>query len=381
MFYYFVSVTFTWFMVGTFFLAFAIAMRGLFTGDTAWVGSWLIVLYITVIIVVIFLSLGVKPARVEEVYKIVSYAYGIFMIFTTVLMFLYIFRGLSDFNWILPFMIATIGIFAFVSLINRAALTVSKGAIQFILMTPTYVNVFLTYAICNIHDCSWGNRPDQMTAEEKNRVEEFEEFRTKWAMVWALCNSAFAYYLNLLDKTSQDGGHTSRRWFVYAIAFVGVGILFLRFFGAMIYWTQEECCKNSLALDKTIARTPRRRDTERRERLERRRRANQSETEIPIHEKPLADSSPLNGRAMETMSSPSDMVSEENGNSLTHNVATLKANREEKGVSIEELAKICDISPEEINMIESGEKIPNKEELKKIKRSLRRLPGKSMHLS
>ena len=33
------------------------------------------------------------------------------------------------------------------------------GAIWLLFMTPTFINVFVIYAIANLHDISWGNRP------------------------------------------------------------------------------------------------------------------------------------------------------------------------------------------------------------------------------
>jgi len=124
--------------------------------------------------------------------------------------------------------------------LNCAALTVAKGVVHFILLSPTYINVFLIYAICNFHDCTWGNRPDQMTLEEKNKLEEFEAFRTRWASVWALCNLAFVYYLNIADKESSE--NRDMKWFIYSIGFIGFGILVFRFIGAMLYLIQEHFC-------------------------------------------------------------------------------------------------------------------------------------------
>jgi len=33
------------------------------------------------------------------------------------------------------------------------------GLISYFMMMPMFLNVFTIYAICNLHDVSWGNRP------------------------------------------------------------------------------------------------------------------------------------------------------------------------------------------------------------------------------
>ena len=42
------------------------------------------------------------------------------------------------------------------------------GALTLLFLTPTYIIIMVIYAICNIHDISWGNRPD--TAEAKTET-------------------------------------------------------------------------------------------------------------------------------------------------------------------------------------------------------------------
>ncbi|CAG9318199.1 unnamed protein product [Blepharisma stoltei] len=240
--YYAVNVACSWFSVGAFFLAFNISMRNYFDGNSApqWIGNLFVSVYVTAIILIIFLSLGVKPRKAEDVYKVISYCYGLFMVFTIAMMIIFLYHSIQNFNWFLPLIVASFFIFGITMILNCAALKVVKGVVHFILLSPTYINVFLIYAICNFHDCTWGNRPDQMTVEEKNKLEEFEAFRTRWASVWALCNLAFVYYLNIADKESSE--NRDMKWFIYSIGFIGFGILAFRFIGAMLYLMQEHFC-------------------------------------------------------------------------------------------------------------------------------------------
>jgi len=38
------------------------------------------------------------------------------------------------------------------------------GLLSYLVLIPVFSNVFQIYAMCNLHDISWGNRPD--TGEE-----------------------------------------------------------------------------------------------------------------------------------------------------------------------------------------------------------------------
>lgn len=180
--YYVINVIFSWFMVGSFFLAFAIAIRKQFddgSGALMNFSNWIIMSYVTLLIITFILALGVKPKRVEDAYKVIACVFGLFMLLTAGLMFKYIFENLDSNSWIIPLMITTMLIFALNTVCHCATLTILKGVFHFIFLSPSYVNMFLIYAICNIHDCTWGNRPDQQSDEEKARLEEFEEFRTR----------------------------------------------------------------------------------------------------------------------------------------------------------------------------------------------------------
>jgi cellulose synthase/poly-beta-1,6-N-acetylglucosamine synthase-like glycosyltransferase len=35
------------------------------------------------------------------------------------------------------------------------------GLVAYLFMMPTFINVMQIYAMCNLHDISWGNRPSQ----------------------------------------------------------------------------------------------------------------------------------------------------------------------------------------------------------------------------
>ncbi|CAG9332980.1 unnamed protein product [Blepharisma stoltei] len=362
--YYFINIVFSWFMVGTFFLIFGMIMRRFFDGDQApsAAAEWLIKAYEVIIIVIIYMSLGVKPRRVEKAFKLISYSYGIFMIFSLIMLLLFILQELNDFGWLLFLALGGIAVFTIISFLNGSAITMAKGAFHFILMSPTYVNIFMIYAICNIHDCTWGNRPDQMNNEEKNRLEEFEEFRTRWVILWSFSNIIFGYYLNIVDEDSIQGSETSK-WFIFGVAFSGSAVLIIRFFGALIYLIQEKFFKGKLKLKEKKKNFPQRKSLYKTEEYLQ----NILDTTQNIHD---------GDKSAEGLLSFDNLAGENSHeNHLMASVSTIKVQRKLYGVSLEELSDATNIYKDDLKMIESGVKIPSAEELEAIKSGLCKISG------
>ena len=245
MIYYMVNVLFTWLIVGLYCIAIIIAIRRNYNTygktDLTNLGDVIILFYVILLVILFIISLGVKPRRVEDFYKVICYLLGLYQFYFTILVIKFISEE-SGGNYILIAALATVGSFALIVVINCQIITVLKGALHYIFMSASYVNIFLIYSICNIHDCTWGNRPDALSAEEKERLEEFEEFRTKWAIIWVLCNSGLAYLITSISDTSKTNSQSFI--FLAAIAAVGGVILLIRALGGIIYFFSETCKKS-----------------------------------------------------------------------------------------------------------------------------------------
>ena len=111
--------------------------------------------------IVFILSLGVKLTYTEKMYHTASAIFAIYMAVTYVFICYYSMSSDDD-EVILFIFAAAMGCFAMAATLYCAILDILKGCIQFIIMTPTYVNIFITYAICNIHDVTWGSRDDTL---------------------------------------------------------------------------------------------------------------------------------------------------------------------------------------------------------------------------
>lgn len=114
-------------------------------------------LYVIMLAVVFILSLGVKPHQAERMYQAAMAIFAIYMVVTFGFIVYYSVAS-DDNNVLLLILCATMGVFVIASALYCCIIEVLKGYIQFMMMMPTYVNIFVIYAICNIHDVTWGSR-------------------------------------------------------------------------------------------------------------------------------------------------------------------------------------------------------------------------------
>ena len=227
------TILFSWVMVGSFYLFTELIFVAIFQdtgkGSIITLTQGLLSVYISMILLVFMMSLGVKTNRVQGTYTFISFAFAIYMLFTFVCTLVYTFTNtLNAFSWVL--VACTIGSYTIGLLITGNVKKIIMRTVQFLAMTPVYVNVFQIYAICNIHDCSWGNRPDMMTEEEKAKREEFEKYRTKWVIIWIICNLV---YVRLFEVFVELDSNNVALYVLYTMAMI---MIMIRFIGCLIFY-------------------------------------------------------------------------------------------------------------------------------------------------
>jgi chitin synthase len=253
--YYTLNVIFSWFMVGAFFLAIAIMTRkltsiisdntGLSDGFMYSVYSAFVLLYLILLVINFFLAMGIKPNKVLGTYRWLRRLFAFYMLFIIGLTIAFGFADDYSQSWAPWLVVVTIGSFLITPTLYGVIHKVFPYYLSFLLMTPTYVNIFITYAMCNIHDCSWGNRPGTLSQTELDRQVDFKSYRTKWVIVWVLSNAAFAYFLNIVDKASGSEGNASAYGmssyiYIYTITVFAVALLLIRFVFSMIFLVQSK---------------------------------------------------------------------------------------------------------------------------------------------
>ncbi|KAF1976781.1 hypothetical protein BU23DRAFT_501246 [Bimuria novae-zelandiae CBS 107.79] len=180
-FYQTISMIFAWFGLGNFFLVFVILTKSLST-EIGTAGKVLFIvfewLYIGVLITCFILALGNRPQGSNRWYMSMVYFWCIIMAY---LMFASIFitvRSVQEqvsknkgfnvgdifadkiFFTLVVSLASTYLMWLVVSIIFLDPWHMVTCFIQYLLMTPTYVNILNVYAFCNTHDITWGTKGD-----------------------------------------------------------------------------------------------------------------------------------------------------------------------------------------------------------------------------
>jgi chitin synthase len=233
--YYSISAVYSWLLVGAFCLCIEILITSYFENSS--LALALILVYIGILMVIFITSMGVKPKQIPNVYRAIAIALGLYQFLSFYLMIVYLINN-GD-NAVTQAILITTSGFGIIILLNWEIPTILFSIFQYLALIPSYINIFLIYSICNVHDCTWGNRPDLLNQEEKNKLEKFEEFRTKWLIIWVICNSGFSYFSNLAQKNPAK-----TYYYFTVIAGIGIGIILIRVIGGAAYFFIEKCKNN-----------------------------------------------------------------------------------------------------------------------------------------
>lgn len=176
-----ISMLFAWFALGNFFLVFRILTASL-QHELGTAGKVLFIvfewLYIAVLVTCFILSLGNRPQGSNKWYMSMVYFWCIIMAYLMFASILITVRSvqsqinnnkgfqvgdlLSDpiFRTLIISLLSTYVMWLLVSIIFFDPWHMFTSFIQYLLMTPTYINILNVYAFCNTHDITWGTKGD-----------------------------------------------------------------------------------------------------------------------------------------------------------------------------------------------------------------------------
>ena len=270
-----ITILFAWFGIGNFFLVFNILTSNL--GDKHLLGTTGLVLgivfewlYLATLVACFVLALGNRPGGSNRFYMTMVYFWIVLMIY---LMFAAVFVTVksiqtetkghftftdvftdSKFFMIIVSLGATYVMWLLASIIFLDPWHMLTCSVQYVLLTPTYINVLNIYAFCNTHDITWGTKGDDKAeklpsaslkpggkvdveiphddtdlnaqydaelakfvgkppkeertiSEEDRQADYYKGFRSAVVLAWVFCNFALgAIVLNAagLDRTSSD---------------------------------------------------------------------------------------------------------------------------------------------------------------------------------
>ncbi|KAI9730644.1 MAG: Chitin synthase, class 1 [Claussenomyces sp. TS43310] len=177
-----VNMIFAWFAIGNFFLVFRILTTSLGDSDLlgnvgtilATVFEWL---YAAILLSCFVLALGNRPQGSNKLYMSMVYFWVIIMVY---LMFASVFItvksittevhehsfSFSDlwknqiFFTLIVSLCSTYVLYFVVSFLFLDPWHMFTCFIQYLMLTPTYINILNVYAFCNTHDITWGTKGD-----------------------------------------------------------------------------------------------------------------------------------------------------------------------------------------------------------------------------
>ncbi|KAI8874442.1 glycosyltransferase family 2 protein [Ramicandelaber brevisporus] len=179
-----ISLIFSWFALGNMYLVFHFLMTGYkinaaadpFNGGGKAVYSVFNALYVLAIVLQFVLSLGNRPKGTKWVYWL---CVALFSVIMTIMLYVSIFtvvKALSDpeivgksftevwsnptFRDIVISLASTYGLYLVSSILYFSPWHMVTSFLQYMLFLPSFVNILMVYAFCNIHDVSWGTKGD-----------------------------------------------------------------------------------------------------------------------------------------------------------------------------------------------------------------------------
>ncbi|PSK58601.1 Chitin synthase 4 [Elsinoe australis] len=181
-FYQFISMLFAWFAIGNFFLVFRILTTSLGEPSLNFApGNVLAVvfefLYLGILITCFVLALGNRPQGSNKFYMSQVYFWAVLMMY---LMFATVFITVKSvqaqvatggftfsdlftnalFRTLILSMLATYVLYFVASILFLDPWHMLTCFVQYLLLTPTYINILNVYAFCNTHDITWGTKGD-----------------------------------------------------------------------------------------------------------------------------------------------------------------------------------------------------------------------------
>jgi len=157
----FISVTYLTLAVSFIFLHFVVAV---FSENNEYFleAGWILRgVYIGVLLALVLISIIPKSGNVPLVFKTGAFFLIVLTIFALALSVVNVVQAET-----ITYTVIALALAVFVCIISSAAVhgnfkPVMRGILQYVVMLPCYVNVYLIYAFCNVQNVTWGLRNDK----------------------------------------------------------------------------------------------------------------------------------------------------------------------------------------------------------------------------
>lgn len=164
-----VNLLFAWFSLGNFYIFFRILSQSLespefnLKGVDVW-NSIVQYVYLGTTIGCFILALGNRPQGSAKKYLLAACIYAALTLYMMIAAVFCLVKAIkhADHNAIYSQMVfsvlCTYGVYFMSSLIAMDPLHLVTSFFQYLLLSPSYINILNTYAFCNLHDFSWGTK-------------------------------------------------------------------------------------------------------------------------------------------------------------------------------------------------------------------------------
>ncbi|KNC96957.1 uncharacterized protein SPPG_09498 [Spizellomyces punctatus DAOM BR117] len=180
------NLVFSWFGIGNFYLTFHFLFQGTrdsttdpFGGAGMTIFVVLRYFYFAAIGILFIISFGNRPQGSKNLYYAILVLMAIIMGFLLFMGGHTVYQGIPKtaaqwaaigdllvnqpaFRDIIISLGSTYGLYVLSSLIHLDPWHVITSMAQYMLLLPVYINVFMVYAFCNLHDISWGTKGDNV---------------------------------------------------------------------------------------------------------------------------------------------------------------------------------------------------------------------------
>ncbi|KAI0756286.1 chitin synthase [Daedaleopsis nitida] len=281
-----VQLFFTWTSLANFYLAFFFLVSSATSGETdafnflakgagPEVFEAILKLYLGLLFIVLVCSLGNRPQGSKWTYSICILLFGFCNIitlwcagYTVYLAVPHTLAGWKDFpnlvqtnatfRDIVISLAATYGLYFIGSLIHFEPWHMFTSFIQYMFWLPSYVNILMMYAMCNLHDVTWGTKGDNGSSKDlggakKIKGEDGKEMmevelptaREDVDQVWSASRTALSFKppeeKEHRDAATKQADHDRNSRTNVVLAWVGTNIVMILVFTSTAFnkWVQD----------------------------------------------------------------------------------------------------------------------------------------------
>lgn len=232
----------SWFSLSSYFLVFRILTTSLANPDLNFppgkvLSAVFLWLYLASLVTTFVLSFGNKPKGTERFYLVIVIFFAIlmaYMIFAAIFMAIHSIKAIYDSNTVITIQLffnntefrdlvvatcSTYALYFIASFMYFEPFHMFTSFVQYILLSPSYVNVLNIYAFCNIDDVSWGTKGDT-GARDLGVIKVRED--GKFSVIAISEAEINQSYLNQLEKiktptppAEKKGPHSNEDYYAY----------------------------------------------------------------------------------------------------------------------------------------------------------------------